>query len=254
MSADALPLAFNEKSHRYTLDGQWVPSVTAIVDGGLPKPALKRWGERVVAESAVDQLETLGRILATMGRNPTIDALAATPYEQMKTAQVRGTAVHKLAENVAHGLPVDVPEELADYVRGYISFLEKFDVEPLAVEGRIANRTWWYAGTFDLLANIHGRVWLLDLKTSRNVYGETALQCAAYSRAELCIAQGALVDFPPVDNIGVLHVTDQGTNLYDLGDIDAATDEFLACLVTYNGTRRRNKTLSFDAPLRPENV
>ena len=48
MSVDALPLSLNENSHRYRLDGKWVPSVTTIIDAGLPKPALKRCGESVV--------------------------------------------------------------------------------------------------------------------------------------------------------------------------------------------------------------
>lgn len=254
MNGAALPLTLNERSHRYTLDGKWVPGVTSIVEAGLPKPALKRWGERVVAEAAVDQLPTLSTVLATMGRAPTIEALAATPYEQMKTAQVRGTAVHALAEHVVSGEPVDVPEELAGHVRGYVRFLETFDVEPLATEALIANRTHWYAGKFDLLAIIRNKIWLLDVKTSKNVYPETALQCAAYAHAELCIANGELVQFPHVDAIGVVHVTESGTSLFDLGDIGAAAEEFAACLATYNGTRRRNREVKLDNPLGIDDV
>jgi hypothetical protein len=246
MSSDALPLAFNEKSHRYTLDGKWVPSVTGIVDAGLPKPALKRWGERVVAEAAIDQAETISRIHSTMGRQQAIDALAATPYEQMKTAGVRGTAVHKLAESVVHGIPVDVPNELAGHVRGYVDWLERNNVEALATEARIANRTHWYAGTFDLLAEVDGRVWLFDLKTSKSVYGDTALQCAAYASAELCQLNDELVQFPHIDAIGVVHVTEHGTRMFDLGDIAAAQSEFLACLATYNGARRRRREIIFE--------
>jgi hypothetical protein len=246
MRADALPLSFNEKSHRYTLDGEFVPSVTAIIDAGLPKPALKRWGERVVAEAAVDRMDTINRILSTMGRQQAIDALAATPYEQMKTAQIRGTEVHELAENIVHGEPVPASPELYPYVRGYVEFLERYNVEPLATEARIANRTHWYAGTFDLLAVIEDRTWLLDLKTSRSVYGETALQCAAYAEAEICIVRSELVEFPPIDAIGVVHVTEHGTRLHDLGDIKTAHTEFLACLATYNGVRRRRKEIVFE--------
>ena len=245
-----LPLSLNEKSHRYALDGKWVPGVTSIVEAGLPKPALKRWGERVVAEAAVDQLDTLGQILQTMGRAPTVDALAAMPYEQMKTAQLKGTAVHALAEHVVSGDPVDVPDELEGHVRGYVGFLESFDVAPLATEALIANRTMWYAGKFDLLAEIAGRIWLLDIKTSKNVYPETALQCAAYSRAELCIVNGEEVTFPHVDAIGVVHVTEAGTSFYDLGDMEAAFTEFGACLATYQGVRRRNKEVNLDEPIR----
>jgi hypothetical protein len=250
MKRDALPLTFSESGHRYTLDGKQVPSVTTIVDAGIPKPALKRWGERVVAEAAVDHVEDVRRMLSTMGRQSAIDSLAAVPYERMKTAQVRGTAVHALAEALISNEPVEVPAELEAYVRGYIAFLEAYDVEPLATEAMIANRTLWYAGKFDLLAVIRNEVWLLDIKTSKNVYPETALQCAAYAGAELCVVDNELVEFPRIDAIGVVHVTELGTTFYDLGDISAAQAEFAACLVTYNGAKRRKKVIDLDSPAR----
>lgn len=253
MTTDALPLTLNEGSHRYKLDGEFVPSVTTIIDAGLPKPALKRWGERVVAEAAVDQLETLGQVLATMGRTPTVDALAAMPYERMKTAQIRGTAVHELAEAVVSHEPVDVPEELADYVRSYVSFLETFDVDVIATEALIANRTLKYAGKLDVLAYIGNRLWLLDIKTSRAVYPETAMQCAAYARAELCISNGVVWEMPNVDAIGVVHVTDGGASFYDLGDIDAAAEEFAACHATWKGIKRR-RSMTFEQSLSVSDV
>jgi hypothetical protein len=53
---------------------------------------------------------------------------------------------------------------------------------------------------------------------------------------------------PAVERIGVLHVRDDGTDLYDLGDIDAAFTEFRAAQVIYAGKSRRDRLV--DLPVR----
>lgn len=45
-----MSLVFYPKSHRYRLDGDWVPGVTTLIGKGLPKPALPYWAARTVAE------------------------------------------------------------------------------------------------------------------------------------------------------------------------------------------------------------
>ena len=47
-------LVFYPKSHRYKLDGAWVPGVTTLIGKGLPKPALPYWAARTVAEWVAD--------------------------------------------------------------------------------------------------------------------------------------------------------------------------------------------------------
>jgi len=64
--------------------------------------------------------------------------------------------------------------------------------------------------------------WLLDWKTSKGVYGETALQTAAYAGAEFYDDDGVETPLPEVDRIGVVHITEAGTQMRPFRDRDAA--------------------------------
>lgn len=247
-----MTLTFNEANHRYRLDGRAVPSVTTIINGGLPKPALITWAARTVAEAIADNAETADGMLARLGRAPMIEALAAVPNERRNVAAARGTAVHELAERVAHGEAVPVPPEMAAMVRGYVEWLDAFEPEVLHTEVPVANRTFWYAGKFDLYVQMCGIRWLLDVKTSRSVYGDTSLQLAGYAGAQVMIVDDTERPMPPVDRIGVLHVTNEGTDLFDLGNWREAFEEFVAARTIYAGAGRRRKLIG--DPLTPADV
>lgn len=214
-----MSLKFAEKSHRYWLDGRPITGVTTLLGKGLPKPAIPYWAAKSVAEYVADNPEGVEALRAT-GRNSMIAALKGVPWEKRDQAAVRGTDVHALAEQIIHGAEVDVPEHLVGHVEGYARFIDTFGVEPLLTERAVASRKWWYAGTFDLIGRIGDEVWGLDLKTSKGVYGETALQVAAYMTAEFYIGDGGPEDeqpIPHVDRIGVIHVTEDSSQLYLLG-------------------------------------
>lgn len=240
-----MTLTYNDGAHRYRLDGRPVPNVTSILNGGLPKPALVDWAARTVAEHVATNWEDVSALRA-LGWEPMVKALAAVPNARRDRAAATGTEVHALAERVAHGDRVEVPPALAGHVRGYVDFLDAFNPRVLVTEAMVANRTAWYAGRFDLLAvlgDTDGPTWLLDVKTSRGVYGDTSLQLAAYARADVYVdpATGHELPMPQVDRIGVVHVTADGTDLFDLGDVAPAWDEFRAALHLYrSNTRRRN--------------
>lgn len=215
-----MTLKFSPAGHKYWLDGKPVPGVTTLLGKGLPKPALPYWAAKSVAEYVVDSPEAVDQ-LRTMGRNTAIAALKGVPWEKRDQAAVRGTDVHRFAEELAHGrIAEDVPEHLIEYVEGYARFLDAFDVTAILTERTVASRKWWYAGTFDLIAEIGGVVWGLDNKTSKSVYGETGLQVAAYMTAEFYVGDDGPDDerpIPQVERMGVLHVTDAGTQLYPMG-------------------------------------
>ena len=249
-----MSLTYDDGSHRYRLDGRQVANVTTVLSGGLPKPQLVNWAARTVAEYVATDPEGVDRLRA-MGWEPMVKALAAVPDQRRDEAAARGTRFHDLADLVSQGGPVEVAPALADMARGYVRWLDTWSPDVVLTESIVASRTHRYAGRFDLLAWLGSprRLWLLDVKTSRAVYGDTALQCAAYARAEFYVTpDGDEVPLPPVERIGVLHVTDMGTDLYDLGDVDAAWAEFQAALATYRGSQRRRNIPG--APLEPEDL
>lgn len=224
-----LGLTFAPKTHRYRLDGKPVPSVTGIIGKGLPKPALSYWAAREVATYAANNLAAVEQMVADMGVNSAIAALKGVPWNQRDKAAVRGTDVHEYAERIAKGETVDVPAELAGYVQGAVAFLDEHDVEPVVTEVRGANRKRHYAGTCDMVARIDGDTWLLDWKTSKGVYGDYALQLAAYAFFEFYMNEnGVETPFPSVDRIGVVHLREDGYQLVEFPDLQRAYDAFLA--------------------------
>lgn len=219
-----MTLKFNDRVHKYWLDGRPVPGVTTLLGKGLPKPAIPYWAAKSVAEYVIDNPEGVDQ-LRSMGRGPAVAALKQVPWQKRDDAAVRGTDVHALAERLIHGEDVDVPAHLLDHVEGYARWLSAFGVEPIITEVPVANRAAWYAGKPDAVVRLAGSdaVWLLDWKTSSGVYGETALQTAAYARAEFYApTPDDEQPMPHIDRIGVVHITAAGSTLYPLGDIDDA--------------------------------
>lgn len=254
MSAPTKGLRFFEKTHKYTLDGRPIPGVTTLIGGGVPKPALPYWAAKTVAEWVVDHQEECASLVASSDRFAAIKTLKGIPWEKRDAAAVKGSEIHALAELIIHGHEAEVPDALLGYVNGYVKFLEEFDVQPILTEIPVANRTWWYAGKPDAIVHMPFGVgdrqnWLLDWKTSNAVYGETSLQTAAYARAEFYMAGEDEMTLPPIDRIGVVHITETGSHLYDLGDIDKAFAEFKSAAYIAKTADRRKALIS--EPLSP---
>jgi hypothetical protein len=97
------------------------------------------------------------------------------------------------------------------HARAYSQFLVEFDVDPVHVEFSVASYRYGYAGTGDLIAKLTfpgiGRILALcDVKTNRSgIFGETALQLAAYRYADVLIKDGEQ-PMPEVDACFAIHV------------------------------------------------
>jgi hypothetical protein len=219
-------------THHYELDGNRVDGVTTVLSGGVPKPWLPGWAARTVAEHAINNWREIDAMRATGGDGPTIQYLKAIPWQKRDEAAVRGTQVHALAEQLIMGEQVDVPEHLYRHVDGYAAWLDLSGVTPVLTEFVVGSRQHGYAGTADLILRDHtGRLRIADIKTSKGVYGETALQLAAYRFAEFYLNPATGSEEVPytVDDVGwVLHVTAEGTNAYRVPVDETQFEAFLA--------------------------
>lgn len=218
-------LKFYPKSHRYKLDGQWVPGVTTILNKGIAKPFLVDWAAREVAKYAAANLDVLNNIEDADAR---YDLLKTAHNRHRDRAAVRGTDVHAYADKLIHGEEIDVPEHLAGYVEGCARFLDAWQPSVVLTERPTASREHWYAGTPDAVVVLpDGERLLIDWKTGRNVYGEHGLQLAAYRNAEFFLDEdGNEQPMPEVDGLAVIHLTPTGADVYRVHDADLAWKQF----------------------------
>jgi hypothetical protein len=222
--------------HGYTIDGAKVPGVTGILRM-MPKDALVGWAANSSADYATDHWDELAALPLSVRRK----RIAGAHKEDRDTAARRGTAVHRLAMSLIDGHDVAVPDELSGHVWAYIDFLDRLNVQPVAVELVIANRTERYCGTLDLIADlpplalldgdiIPAARWLLDLKTSRSgIWPETALQCTGYARAETYVADdGSERPFHElgVQRCGAVHIRADGWDLRPVASGDLTWEYF----------------------------
>lgn len=253
-------LKFNEKAHRYTMTnaaGEWAPvtGATTLLGGGIPKPQLVYWAGKMVAEFVRDNPLEVERL---RGAEDMVRELAKIPNQVRDRAAVRGTEIHAIAERVIAGEEVDPGEHVAE-VQGYVDFLDAWDIQPVHTEVSVGNRTHWYSGRLDLIATsphlADGKPILLDIKTSNGIYGETALQTAAYALAEFYVTDDDPDTEHPLPGIAatyVAHVTAAGTFLHELcpntAEIKTAHKEFLAAAYVAKTKKARDARVKDPLP------
>lgn len=240
--------------HSYFLDGEKVPGVTTILGDGIPKKALIDWSAKMCAQFVVNRLQVVKtsdgrtRYVAddvvrdaldwnrTRERperisNQDLDRLAMEKilkdirYADSDAAAGRGTEVHGIAERLARGDEVDVPDYIAGHVDSYVKFLNDWNPTNAILEPVVVNRRYQYMGKLDLIADfdvlpeqladrlgMESATGLLDVKTTRSgIYAETAMQTSAYRHCETMIVgyeNGECIEapMPKVDFIGAIWV------------------------------------------------
>jgi len=211
--------------HSYYLGDRKLDGVTSIISGGLPKPALVKWAANCAAELAVNDWERLGELPVA----DRLKELSGAPNAMRDAAAVRGTRVHALADKLANGEEVAVPEDLAGHVDACVRFLDEWDAETVFAECPVYHEKYLYAGTFDLVARIDGKLWLLDWKTNRSgPFGDVAFQLAAYRYATHMLHPGlGVIETTPVDECGVVWLRADGYDLYPYDADETVFRQFL---------------------------
>jgi hypothetical protein len=190
--------------HRYLVykpdEEKWVPyaGTTSVMGDVLAKPALVQWAAGQEREHDIRVAYTLPKV---EGETPEAYAKrfgqaagkAGAFRKTSEAAANRGTIVHALIEaylrkqlNLSYEVPEEVGEIEREMFRQWLKWEKSVELVPLRMENRICDDDLQYAGTFDLLAKLHGELYLLDVKTGKPLregnapYTEWSLQSGAY--------------------------------------------------------------------------
>jgi len=197
----------------YWVGDEPFPTVTTILQV-KNKPALLRWHMEQVYWAVV--------------KDPTIskeEALLA-PSQVSNEAKNRGTTVHSIVENYIEGLPIDkvldiVPEKYKGYAQAFHNWIVNNDFTVMQHEKTVISRKHNFAGTLDMLAKNKksGEVYLIDVKTGKQIYREAFYQLSAYRQA---LREEGI----EVDKLSVLLLNEKGT--YNFGTGEDRLRAFLA--------------------------
>lgn len=215
-----------------TAKGRWYPrngldymSVTTAISA-LPKDALVQWAANMAADKAMFLLAD-GITLACLGRTPeqVRDEIRYAHKQRKEGAADVGTEVHRMVEVfLLGGDPHTDDKEAAKRFKHFLKWHDTFAIEPMYVEATVYNDTHLYAGSCDLMAMVDGIPTIIDLKTSKGVYGTVALQLAAYRFADYILTdEGKQLDIPRFDRGAVLHIRPTG---YTFREVDVSEEMF----------------------------
>ncbi len=152
-----------------------VPSITTVI--GQEAKDLTGWAGHMAA-TALAQDAQLAACVGSPGELRRLARNASSAAERFRDdAAARGDRVHSYAEHVAlamlgePGADPDGAHRLLEE-HGETAFADRFDewwdmygVRPVAAEVTVWNHQVGYAGTLDLVAEIGGRLCLIDFKT-----------------------------------------------------------------------------------------
>jgi hypothetical protein len=180
------PLAFNPPDRvPFASHAIGVTSVLNVI----AKPAIYNDAAKKAAAYAVKFPDEW----ASLPKTAAIELIKGAPRRYMNEAADLGTQVHAVCESIARWVyfgeeKPDVPEHLKGYAFHYLAFLRQMGAVPLTLERTVWHHTLGYAGTFDGIYEMAGRIAMVDIKSGQaGTFPEVALQQAAYMHAEVIV-------------------------------------------------------------------
>lgn len=145
-----------KSSTGYEIGGVWYPRVTSIVSIKA-KPALYKY-------------------------YASLPNFAAGEAIKNKSAE-EGTLLHETVEAILAGKDLPIPDSVAPAVLAFRDFRSQHEIIPHQMEQKVISKQHHYAGTMDVLAEVDGKLGVLDIKTSVAIYRDYGIQTAAYVEA-----------------------------------------------------------------------
>jgi hypothetical protein len=156
-----------------------------------------------------------------------------------QTAQAgreRGTAVHLACQLLDEDdLDFDsVAEEISGYLKAYQAFKKDSGFKPLKIEEGVYNRVYQYAGRYDRLGEIDGKIVLMDIKTGA-IPKWVELQLLGYETAIVDMGRAFQNFVNPVEELFALQLRENGA--YTLKAIEGGREKqevFLSAVRLYH--------------------
>ena len=177
-----------QNGRHYRVEGfsELFPSVTNVL-GVISKPALVPWARNValqsVRETLTEYMQMETSVIDAEWVASVIDRAKKKPDQVRDEAGDFGTQAHLLIEQIINGLDPDIPPEMQIVIDNFFGWRKASGLEISLTETMVYSAKYKYAGAMDALAYRDGRMVAIDWKTSNGLYGEYALQVAAYAKA-----------------------------------------------------------------------
>lgn len=126
-------LLFFDTEHRYTLDGEELPSVSEVT--------------RFISREIYGDIGQFN----------------------LDRAAERGTAVHKATEILDKYGKVEITEDIEPYIKAYVAFRKEHECDWKYIERQSYEPGKRYAGTIDRLGTLDGVCTLVDIKTTSSI-------------------------------------------------------------------------------------
>lgn len=183
----ATSFKFDKARHVYTWDGKPLTGVTTILSV-IAKPALIQWAANETIKHISEALDREMNDGIEIDWPKLLEDARYAHRKKKEAAADAGTLFHAWAERWIKSkcklktLPKDpAAQKMAE---NFINWARANKVKFLASEKQVYSRNFWYAGTFDFLAEINGELMVGDIKTSTGIYGrEYFAQMAGYQLA-----------------------------------------------------------------------
>jgi hypothetical protein len=264
-------ISFNEVKHYYTvsvpslgISKLYQPGVTTVIGKGLDKSkVLVPWAVGEMANCIKRFLRGSGSTTFDIDSIEAIVDLSEDEWEntKQKAADI-GSLVHRVLYEKLMGnepkLPVvadpilapNLTEEMVAMANNSIAaglkFLDDRHIKVLQAEQPRWSPTYGFVGTGDLIAEIDGKLSVLDWKTGKRLYSTVFLQLAAYQQAYQEEFPGEQIEQRVAVNIGRDGELDSDTR--DNSTFQKDLKQFLNMLDTWRWDRENQGKWSKSAP------
>lgn len=164
---------------RYQLDGRPLTGVTTIT-GVQDKPYLVGWAAKLA------YLDSIGK-----SESEIKEILKKKKYAHLASSKIstdKGTLAHNFIETFIKSYiayqeyfpTISDDEEVNNSIQRFYKWAVDNKVEFLDSESSVYSREFWFAGSFDFICKVNGKLLLGDFKTSKQIDGTYFAQGAGY--------------------------------------------------------------------------